>query len=47
MKLEIKDQMDEFFTRLMKVQTSTPSPQPATIESFASNVGHANEFIPH
>jgi GMP synthase PP-ATPase subunit len=36
MKLEIKDQMDEFFTRLMKVQTSNPSPQPAAIESFAS-----------
>jgi nitrate/nitrite-specific signal transduction histidine kinase len=28
MKQEIKEQMDEFFTKLMKVQASTPPPQP-------------------
>jgi hypothetical protein len=37
MKLEIKDQMDKFFVMLMKVQISTPPPQPAPLESMASN----------
>jgi uncharacterized coiled-coil protein SlyX len=30
MKLKLKDQLDEFFARLMKVQISTPPPQPLT-----------------
>jgi hypothetical protein len=46
MKQEIKEQMDEFFTKLMKVQTSTPPPQPLTLESMASNIAHATDMTP-
>jgi hypothetical protein len=46
MKQEIKEQMDEFFTRLMKVQTSTPPPQPLSLESMASNIAHDVEISP-
>jgi hypothetical protein len=42
MKPELKDQMDEFLVRLMKVQTSTPPPQPLAIEFMTSNVTHAD-----
>jgi hypothetical protein len=38
--------MDEFFSRLMKVQTSTPPPQPMSIESMASNIAHVVETTP-
>jgi hypothetical protein len=43
MKLELKDQLDEFFARLMRVQTSTPSPQPLAIEFMASNVAQVEQ----
>jgi hypothetical protein len=46
MKNEINEQMDEFFSQLMKVQTSTPPPQPHSVESLASNVAHAFDQTP-
>jgi hypothetical protein len=46
MKLEIKDQMDKFFVMLMKVHISTPPPQPAPLESMASNVAHVIDQTP-
>jgi hypothetical protein len=33
MKSELMKQMDDFFARLVKVQTSTPPPQPSLVES--------------
>jgi hypothetical protein len=41
MNMEFRKQMDELFARLMKVQTSTPPPQPFSVESMASNMAHA------
>jgi hypothetical protein len=46
MKQEMKEQMDEFFTKLMKVQTSTPPSQPLSLESMASNIAHAADTTP-
>jgi hypothetical protein len=46
MKSEIKEQMDDFFASLMKVQTSTPPPQHHSVESMASNVTHAIDQTP-
>jgi hypothetical protein len=43
MKLKLKDQLDEFFARLMKVQTSTPPPQPLAIGFMASNVAQVEQ----
>jgi hypothetical protein len=46
MKSETKEQMDKIFTRLMKVQTNTPPPQPHSVESMASNVAHTFDQTP-
>jgi hypothetical protein len=46
LKHDIKEQMDEFFTRLMKVQSSTPPPQPMSLESMANNIAHVVDTIP-
>jgi hypothetical protein len=46
MKRELKEQLDEFFARLMKVQTSTPPPQPLSVESMASNIAQHAEQTP-
>jgi ribosomal protein S13 len=40
MKMELREQMNEFFARLMKVQTSTPPSQPMLVESLTSNMAH-------
>jgi hypothetical protein len=46
MKSELMKQMDDFFARLVKVQTSTPPPQPSLVESMASKITHVVDYTP-
>jgi hypothetical protein len=46
MKQKMKEQMDDFLSRLWKVKTSTPPPQPMPVESMASNIAHADQTPP-
>jgi hypothetical protein len=36
---DIKDQLDDFFTKFVRLQSRTPPPQVVTIEAGASNLG--------